>query len=230
MWAVGRRSDCLRRLKARVPVTDRAEIVKSFCEECVWARAIRTHFAQLFESGDIRLAILKESASLFFQDMNLLLIEYILLQQCKLTDPPYSDRERKTPNLTADYLLTLSWTDATRASLVAANHRLQQFRCKIKKARNKLVSHADLRARLNNLPLGEFSETEEQDFWIALQEFVDAAHTEAVGGPFPIDAVMHGDALDLLNGLREAIDYGDLIKQERGFLSKRVPLQRYPRI
>lgn len=206
-----------------------SDIVTKYCEECVWVRSMRTHFANLFESGSVRHQILKETANRFFVDLNVVLIEYILLQQCKLTDPPYSDKDKKIPNLTADYLLTLQWTDATRATLVAANHRLQQFRCKIKKARNKLVAHSDLRARLNILPMGEFTEVEEQDFWAALQEFVDAAHSEAIGGPYPIDASMpDGDALSLLYQLREAIDYGDAVKQEDGFLSRRIMLQRYP--
>jgi hypothetical protein len=209
-------------------MTDRAEIVKLFCDECVWVRAIRTHFQELFESGSARHQLLAESANQFFHDLNVVLVEYILLQQCKLTDPPYSGRDKKVPNLTADYLLTLSWTDATRASLVAANHRLQQFRCKVKKARNKLVAHADLRSRLNYLPMGEFSQTEEIDFWAALQEFVDVAHSEAIGGPYPIDAAMpDGDTLSLLHQLRDAIDYGDAIKQESGFLLRRLPLRRY---
>lgn len=210
-------------------MADRAEVVKLFCDECVWVRSIRTHFAELFESGPTRHQLLAESARQFFLDINVVLVEYILLQQCKITDPPYADKDNRVPNVTADYLLTFDWTDTTRASLVAANHRLQQFRCKVKKARNKLVAHADLRARLQNLPMGEFSQSEETDFWAALEEFVNAAHSEALGGPFSIYASMpDGDSLSLLHQLRDAIDYDDTIKQEDGFLLRRVPLRRYP--
>ena len=53
----------------------RQETVTAFCEECVWARAVRTHFAELFESGSVRHRLLAEIAKTIFQDLNVVLLE-----------------------------------------------------------------------------------------------------------------------------------------------------------
>jgi hypothetical protein len=206
---------------------DRHEVVSAFCEECVWARAIRTHFAQLFESGDTRHRLMTEIAKTFFQDLNTVLLEYVLLQQCKLTDPASSGAEKD--NLTTNYMLSLNWSRETKELLAAANGELMEFRAKIQDARRKLVAHSDLRSRLQSIDLGQFTQAEEQGFWSALQRFVDAAHIEACGSPFEIDATMpDGDAASLIHGLVDAVDYNDLVEHESGFLMSRDGKRRYP--
>jgi len=206
-------------------IDHRKEAVKAFCEECVWARAIRTHFAQLFESGETRHRLMAEVAKTFFHDLNVVLIEYVLLQQCKLTDPASSGVEKF--NLTTNYILSLNWSDETRELL--ANRELLEFRAKVNDARRKLVAHSDLRSRLQLVALGKFTEADENEFWSALQRFVDAAHTEAYGGPFEITAVMpDGDVASLIHNLIDAVDYNDLAKQENGFITSRIGKKRYP--
>ena len=205
---------------------DRQEVVKAFCEECVWARSVRTHFVQLFESGEQRHRLMAEVANTFFHDLYLVLLEYVLLQQCKLTDPASSGTDKD--NLTTNYILDLSWSDETKELLTSANHELLEFREKINDARRKLIAHSDLRSRRQLANLGEFSETDEHGFWNALQRFVDAAHMEAFGGPFEIDAAMvDGDAGSLVHSLIDAVDYNDLVKQENDFLMRRHDKRRY---
>lgn len=204
----------------------RSKVVAAFCEECVWAQSIRTHFALLFESGQKRHALLAEVAKTFFGDLNAILIEYVLLQQCKLTDPASSGTNKD--NLTSNYILTLNWTAATAAVLAAENQHLLTFRSKVNDARRKLVAHSDLNSRLSLASLGSFTESEETVFWQALQRFVDAAHDEAIGGPFEIQAAMpDGDAASLVHGLRDAVDYNDLVNQEDEFISSRLDRRRY---
>jgi len=184
------------------PMDHRCRAVEAFCEECVWTRSIRTHFADLFEADTGTGSLLAATASIFFHDLNAVLIEYILLQQCKLTDAATSGPGRD--NLTSNYILTLDWTMESRGILTAANADLMTFREKVIDARRKLVAHLDRRARLESISLGAFSQDEEAKFWSALQAFVDAAHGEAVGGPYPIEATMMGDANNLLHALRDA--------------------------
>ena len=204
----------------------RQKAVKAFCEECVWARAMRTHFSQLFESGEQLGRLLSEVANTFFHDLNIVLLEYVILQQCKLTDPASSGKDKD--NLTSNYIVGLDWSDETRLALTTANAELMVFRPKIDDARRKLIVHSDLRARLELLSLGSFTEMQEQAFWAALQEFINIAHGEAFGGPFPLDASMpDGDALSLVHSLREAVDYDDLVKSEDGFLTRRIDKMRY---
>ena len=204
----------------------RQNTVTAFCEECVWARAVRTHFAELFESGDTRHRLMAEIAKTFFQDLNIVLLEYVLLQQCKLTDPASSGAEKD--NLTTNYVLSLNWSGETKEVLVDANRELLEFRTKINDARRKLVAHTDLRSRLQLMELGQFTKAAEQGFWSALQRFANAAYMEACGGPFEITATMpDGDAVSLIHGLVEAADYDDLVKQDAGFLVSRVGKRRY---
>lgn len=166
-------------------------------------------------------------ANIFFGDLNLLLIDYIILQKCKLTDQA-ADRKNASKNLTTNYILELNWSPETRATLESENTRLMNFRKKIIDARNKLISHLDLRARMQALGLGQFSEQEEQDFWAALQNFVNAAHEEAIGGPFEINAVMQeGDVASLVHYLKDGMDYTDLVDNEDGFLLRRIGKRRF---
>jgi len=145
----------------------RSEVVTAFCQECVWARSVRTHFAVLFESGARRHKLLAEVAKTFFGDLNTILIEYVLLQQCKLTDPASSGPNKD--NLTTNYILTLKWSSDTKAVLNDANQTLMEFRSKVVDARRKLVAHSDLTARISLAALGSFTEEEELLFWRALQ-------------------------------------------------------------
>src|SRR5688500_15956274 len=131
----------------------RTEIVEAFCEDCVWAYAVRTHFARLFESGVQRHRLMAEIANTFCHDLTAFLLEYVLLQQNKLSAPASSGVGKE--NLTTNYLLTLEWTDATRVSMLAANQRLMVFRAKICDARRKLIAHSDLHSRLQLRSLGE---------------------------------------------------------------------------
>jgi AbiU2 len=205
---------------------DRRQVVEAFCKECVWLHSVRRHFADLFESNDSRSQLLSEVANTFFHDLNLILIDYILLHQCKLTDPASSGVGKD--NLTTNFMLLLSWTTETKDLLQEQNALLIKFREKIVDARRKLVAHLDLRARLTPVGLGSFTAADEAEFWQALQDFVNTAHEEAVGGPFEIDAAMQGgDVASLIHSLKDAIDYNDLANHEDGFLLRRFGNRRY---
>lgn len=207
-------------------VADRATVVQAFCEDCVWARAIRAHFAQLFESGNKRGELLQEVAKTFFHDLNIVLLEYVLLQQYKLMDSASAGTGKE--NLTTNYLLSLGWSEETRVRLETENQEMLIFRAQIADVRRQLIAHTDLRARLDLISLGSFVEADELAFWAALQRFVNAAHEEAVGGPFEIDASMpDGDAASLVHGLVEAIDYADIVKAEPAFLTRRIGRRRF---
>lgn len=205
---------------------DRATVVSAFCDECVWLYSLRKHFTDLFESGESRRVLLHEVASTFFHDLNLVLIEYLLLQICKITDPASSGANKD--NLTTNYILGLAWTQSTAQRLHASNLEILKFRARIVDARRKLITHLDLRARLQALDLGSFSPTDEANFWEALQEFVDAAHDEAVGGPFDLRVAMpNGDVASLIHSLKDGVDYDDLHGQDGGFLLSRHGRRRF---
>jgi hypothetical protein len=209
-----------------VAIDNKQAIVEAFCEECVWARAARTHYGDLYESGSKRIDLLSEVSHTFFSDLNIILQEYVLLQQSKLTDPSASGGGKD--NLTTNYLLTLNWDIDVRRRLASANATLMRYRDKIIDARRKLIAHTDVASRIAPNILGSFDPSEEQEFWSALAEFATIVHEAACGGPFEIDAAMpQGDANTLIQYLIEAVDYDDLVKDEEGFLMRRVENRRY---
>lgn len=210
-------------------ITHRKEVIETFCDACVWARTVRNHFLALFEFNQCRLALLEEVAAFLFHDLNIILIEYIFLQLCKLTD---SDKTKVgkdyANNLTTNYILTLEWSPETLKGLQIKNDELMAFRSKIIDARRKLIAHNDLRTHLQSISLGSFSESDEREFWKSLQEFVDLAHSEAIGGPFPIDATMQGgDVFSLIHALKDGVDYEAVVAEDNGFLLKRWGKRRY---
>lgn len=205
---------------------DRAAVVHAFCEDCVWVRSLRTHFGELFESSERRSALLLEVADTFFHDLNLMMVEYIMLQQCKLTDPASMGKDKD--NLTTNYILGLNWSHETRRVLAETNAHLMQFRGKILDARRKLIAHLDLRARLNAFALGEVTQADELAFWEHLQTFADAAHREALGGPFEIAATMQsGDIPSLVHALKDSVEYQRLVDADPGLLIQRHSHDRY---
>lgn len=205
---------------------ERSRVVIAFCEECVWLYSIRKHFADLFESGDRRQALLREVAETLFHDLNLVLLEYVLLQQCKLTDPASSGGDKE--NLTTNYIVELGWSADTARQLQVANAEIMAFRAKINDARRKLIAHLDLRTRLQPIDLGSFSSEEEERFWNALQTFVNAVHEEAIGGPYDIKVTMpDGDVASLIHCLSDAVDYSDLYSTDGAFLLGRFGQRRF---
>jgi hypothetical protein len=207
----------------------RKEVIEKFCEACVWARTVRSHFSALFEFNQRRLELLEEVAAFLFHDLNIILIEYILLQLCKLTDPESTKVGKdRLDNLTTNYIMTLEWSPETLNALKIKNNGLMAFRSKIVDARRKLIAHSDLRMHLESIGLGSFSESDELAFWKMLQEFVDLAHSEAIDGPFPIDVTMQGgDVLSLIHVLKDGVDYNAAVAEEQGFLLNRVGKRRY---
>ena len=131
---------------------DRRAVVQAFCDECVWLHCIRRHFRELFEFSDMRKQLLAEVANTFFHDLNLVLIDYLLLQQCKLTDPSSSGIGKD--NLTTNFIVKLAWSPATASRLQVANEKLMKFRACVIDARRKLVAHLDLKARLQPFDMG----------------------------------------------------------------------------
>ena len=56
-------------------------------DEAIWLRQIVNTFNHLFDSGPHIQEVLRNSASLFFDDLNRLMHEYVILLVCRLTGP-----------------------------------------------------------------------------------------------------------------------------------------------
>ena len=138
---------------------------------------------------------------MFFQDINNILIEYIVLQVCKITDPSESAGHTNltVEGINADLLELELMTDE-----IADNAKgLLHYRELVKEARNKVISHLDRNTVLAGLELGEHSREEVGRFFECLYGYVDTVGTVVGVGPLDFKTTSgKGDALDLIRALR----------------------------
>ena len=169
----------------------------AFREQCIWLRSCYNTYLSLYESDERTTKALNDSAHLFFQDLNRILIEYVLLQVCKITDPAETAGHK---NLTFEGLNAELCNDGLMTQEIAdLSAGLSHYRDLVKDARNKLLGHLDRETILNDLPIGEHAEQEVTEFFSCLQGYVDAVGNAVGVGPLDFRATPgSGDVLDLI--------------------------------
>lgn len=161
-------------------VPDPKAVINEFCTVCERVWMDHDLYLSLFE--DRRdLDLYATIAPMCFQDLNGILIEHLVIQFCKVTDPAQTG---KHPNLTTNYIVeALPWPDDVRQRLCEANDRLIAFRKYVVEARNKRVAHVDLAAQITPLgDLGVFPKGDDAKFLANLQSFVGIAYAHLNGG------------------------------------------------
>jgi|CXWL01.1.fsa_nt_gi hypothetical protein len=181
-----------------------AELQESFFafrEQCIWLRICYNTYWTLYESGQETKELLETSASLFFGDLNRILIEYILLQACKITDPE-DTRGRK--NLTVEHLNTaLRVASRMTDEITRLSDDLFHYRHAVKAARDRLISHLDKDAILAGRPIGEHAQEEVTAFFESLSGYVNAVGEAVEVGPLDFKTTAGaGDVLDLIEALK----------------------------
>lgn len=188
------------------------DIVKRFCDQCVMLRVAYNEYCILYETSEARRDLLNEVAKNFFHDLQEILIQYILLNICKLTDPPHP---RQSDNLTVVYILELVGTEAAKKlALDELSEKIHSFRIYIRDARHKIIAHLDKDTALSKGFLGAFPREANDAFWRDLQEFVNRVYDHYFGGPFPLDAVNMYNAEDLVDALKKSVHYDDYFKDK----------------
>jgi len=176
------------------------ELFLGFRDQCIWLRCCYNTYLALYESGDCTKKVLQASAPEFFRDLNDILIEYVLLQICKITDPAESAGRK---NLTFEGVNTVLGEDDLMTNEIAEfSCGLSHYRELVKDSRNKLISHLDRETVLNGLTIGEHPEEEVKAFFECLQGYVNAVGNAVGVGPLDFrTAAGPGDVLDLIRTL-----------------------------
>ena len=174
----------------------------AFRKECIWLRNCYNTYLSLYESDERTTKALNDSAHLFFQDLNRILIEYVLLQVCKITDPAETAGHK---NLTFEGLNAELCNDGLMTQEIAdLSAGLSHYRELVKDARNKLLGHLDRETILNDQPIGKHAEEEATEFFSRLQGYVDAVGNAIGVGPLDFQAIPgSGDVLDLIKVLKD---------------------------
>jgi hypothetical protein len=195
----------------------RRDVVK-FTTRCVELRACWWHYRTLFESSVLRRELLEAVAPKFFYDVNIMLIEHLILQICKLTDEEGTAKRR---NLTTHFLVNnvdFSNTPGDLKRLKRLTRQMERFRKRLLPARNKAIGHLDLRAAHRRKSLGEAPVGEWQQFWLDLQDFVALLHKRYVDPKvaFYLNGVGGtSDADQLAQALRESAYFRAAIADQR---------------
>jgi hypothetical protein len=182
---------------------DLKEVFLAFREQCIWTRTCFNMYFELYESEPEVQDLMRNSAPVFFHDLNEILIDYCLIQISKHLDPKQTCGKT---NLTIDYID--SEVEASRAmtqEIKQLSTALSGYKILIKDARNKILSHTDRDAVLSNQQFAAHTKEDVLGFFENLQQYCDAVG-EAVGvGPLDFRATpAPGDVLDLLQCLKRA--------------------------
>ena len=197
--------------------------VEAFRNFCVSLRSTFRHFQILFEEGaDLRRELLQSVAPTFFGDINQMLIEHLILQICKITDPEESFGRK---NLTITFLVNNSDFSTAPGELERLNKlsdSMHAFRTKSVPARNRLIGHLDRHSVLDGKALGGADKEEWNQFWLDLQDFLHIMDTHYVdpAGHFYLNGVGYlSDADSLIKALK-ASTYFDALLHDKTLTRK----------
>ena len=182
--------------------------VDAFRDFCVLLRSMWRHHQILFEGSDLQRELMQSIAPTFFGDLNRLLIEHLILQICKITDP---EESRGRPNLTVSFLVKNSDffgapLELGRVKQLSA--RLHAFRDKIVPARNKMIGHIDRDFALRGKPLGAAPMSDWNWFWLDLQDLLhimDKRYVDPNSRFFLNGVAQPSDAENLVKALQESL-------------------------
>jgi hypothetical protein len=199
--------------------------VSTFADYCVYVRSVYMHGHTLFEAADqADKDMLEGTAPVFFGDLNKVLIEYVILQVCKITDPAKDIRgsENHTTGFFAATADFLSEPDKGRR-LSDLHATMQKLREKLKPARDKVISHLDRNAVLTKTNMGAATNDEWAQFWHALDEFVAILYEKYVSSP-PMHLLSVSritDTLDFKRALRDGMHFNRLINGDDKYISRK---------
>lgn len=193
--------------------------VGEFCNVCVSLRSTFRHYQILFKEGaDLRRELLQGIAPIFFPDLNAMLIEHLILQICKITDPEGSPARR---NLTVEFLINNSDFPAGSRELdrlKRLGESMDAFRTKILPARNKLIGHLDRDSVHGGKALGAADDDSWNQFWLDLQDFLHILHKKYIDphGVFYLNGVGQlSDADSLVKALKDSTYFHALLNDRK---------------
>ncbi len=172
-----------------------------FRDQCIWLQTCYDTYAALFENGPETEDLMSKVAPLFFEDLNAILIEYCLLQVCKLTDQA---RTSSRDNLTVERIDNLlKEADLMTPAISNASNGIAHYRNLIKDVRNRIIGHADKATIMSGQPMGEHAASDVSAFFKHLYTYVDEVGRVIGIGPLDFTTTScPGDVLDLLRVMK----------------------------
>ena len=178
-------------------------------DQAIWLRQTINTFNYLFDSGPETDRVLKESACLFFDDLNTMMQEYAILLICRLTGPAQSFGKAKANLSTQRFTMQLKKKGCLTSDIERLDARLGEYGELLKSARDKIIAHSDLEVHVSSTSLGAHGEEVMAEFLENLQAYFDAVGNVIGVGPLDFQHTPGpGDVIDLVRKLKEANDAG----------------------
>jgi len=199
--------------------------IETFANHCVFMWSVYLHGHILYEasSADDK-GRMESAAPIFFGDLHQMLVEYTVLQVCKITDPAHDIR--RNDNHTIEFLLKHYGLDGDAKvgkRLTELEAAIKDFRGKLLPARNKLISHSDRDAIIAGRPLGAAPQSDWNDFWNNLSELIDLIYQAVLGKSFVLkDVGTPSDADCLLKVLAAAEHFQELLSDKDRAVARRA--------
>lgn len=196
-----------------------------FADYAVYVRSVYMHGRTLYETAEQSDKYMMESAApVFFGDLNKVLIEYVILQVCKITDPAKDNRGNE--NHTTEFFVASAdfSSEPDKADRLAQlNKSMQVLRRKLKPACDKVISHLDRNAALSKTIMGAASKDEWSQFWRDLDEFVAILYEKYVSSPSLHLLKVSGitDTTYLKDALRKGTYFEKLVNGDDKAISKK---------
>ena len=163
-------------------------------------------YNDLFFSGPEVERILRKSAEMFFGDINIMMIEYLTLLVCRLTDPPKTSGKT---NLTIQHMNELlRENNFLTPEIETLSDSIMAYRELLEPVRNKIVAHMDRDTYIQDLALGGHSKEDMNKFFEndLLQYFEKVAESIGVGLIGSLNTRGSGDAISLCAYIEERTD------------------------
>jgi hypothetical protein len=176
------------------------QVGQAFADLCTETYLSWSAFCHLFPTGINSSHIKSDEAGRALAVINRAMHEHFLYKVCKLHDPAVQFGEI---NLGIEYIIKYGgWGDPQKTQLQGLQIKLDNFAAKIKSARNKILSHNDLKTILDDARLGGFDKGDDAKYFDTLQEFTNIIYNDVMGSKFSFPTEIASDATALLKLLQ----------------------------
>lgn len=198
---------------------------KKFLDYVIKLKTIHYTFKELFKDDEVK-KMMEQIAKPFFLEINRILINYLLLEMAKITDPATSTN-KKLENFTVENILeSIEWPKSVADELKQLNINVVEFRKYIEKARNKILAHFDKNTFLSETTLGTFPLGEDNKFIKTLEKMTNIIHQACCGERYgEIVVTGTGDVHDFIKSLKYSIAFKRLFHESKG--EDLIKLDRY---
>ena len=180
------------------------EVFDALWQEVAWLHAKWGEYDELFGTKESRIALLNETASLFFRIVQDTLWEDTVLHIARLLDPPNTHNKE---NLSIERLMVLIDDANTKKTVSELVKAAQEAGCFSRDWRNRHIAHRDLKLahKEGAKPLESASRKDVKDALTAIAAVLNAVTVHYMGSETHFDMPVHGGAAQLLYVLDDGL-------------------------